>query len=139
MSPPRLFSSNFPILLGRIFLALAVMVSSLAWMPSAAQAAAQAAPQTETSANPKVQAWILGSRLYVDASRLPGDRVFNLRARRGSSGSWTKLTSVKSNRLGQITKSVWLPNSLTRSFRLQVCLKDKKTDRLFCTRARWLG
>jgi hypothetical protein len=139
MSHPRLFPSNFPILLGRIALALAVMLSSLAWLPSAAQAAAQPAPQAETSASPKVQAWILGSRLYVDASRLPGEHVFNLRARRGSSGSWTKLTSVKSNRQGEITKSVRLPNSLRQSFRLQVCLKDKKTDRVFCARARWLG
>jgi hypothetical protein len=35
-------------------------------------------------------------------------------------------------------KSVRLPNYLRRAFRLQVCLKDKQTDRLFCTRARRL-
>ena len=134
MSAPRLFPPNFLSLIGRILLTLVVLAGSLAWMPSSTQAA----PQTETSATPKVEAWIIGSRLYVEASRLPSDHVFNLRARRGSASSWTKLTRVRSTRFGEMNKSVRLPSYLMRFSRLQVCLKDRKTDRVYCTRARRL-
>ena len=134
MSAPRLFPPNFLALIGRILLVLVVLISSLAWLPPAVRAA----PQTETSAAPRVEAWIVGNRLYVEAIRLPRDHVFNLRARRGSASSWTKLSSVRSNRWGEMNKSVRLPSYLSRAFRLQVCLKDRKTDRLLCTRARRL-
>jgi len=116
---------------GRIVLILAVLTSSLAWIPSTAQAA----PQTETSAAPVIDAWIIGNRLYVEASNLPGKHVFNLRARRDSEEKWTKLSRVKSNRLGDLNKSLRLPNKLTQASRLQVCLKDKKAGQQYCARA----
>jgi hypothetical protein len=118
--------------IGRIVLVLAVVASSLAWIPSTTQAASEA----ETSAAPKVEAWIVGARLYVEANRLPRNHVFNLRARRGSASSWTRLGSGRSTRWGEMNKSVRLPSYLMRGFRLQVCLKDRSTDQLYCTRAR---
>ena len=134
MSAPRLFPPNFLSLIGRILLILVVLTSSLAWISSTTQAATQ----TETSVAPRVEAWIIGTRLYVEAIRLPRNHFFNLRARDSSNNDWTKLTRVKSNRRGELVKNVRLPGFLARADRLQVCLKDRKTDRLYCTRARRL-
>ena len=132
MFAPRLFPPNFLSRIGRMLLVLAVLTSSLAWMPSTAQAA----PQAEASAKPNIDGWIVGPRLYVEASGLPRSHSFNLRARRSSNNDWTKLTRVQSNRRGELVISVRLPSQLARADRLQVCLKDKKTDRVYCVKAR---
>ena len=132
MSAPRLFPINFIMMTSRILLVLVVLTSSLAWMPSTAQAA----PQTETSATPKVVAWIAGARLYVEARGLPRSHNFSLRARRTSDNDWIKLARVKSNRHGELVKNARLPSYLTRYDHLQVCLKDLRTDRSYCARSK---
>jgi hypothetical protein len=131
MSLARLYPHSIPTTLARIVLALAVLTSSLAWMPSAVQAA----PQTESSNAPVVDAWISGPRLYVEATGFQRRQTFVLRARHDSGDKWIKLTTVKSNRLGIMNKSARLPRELSRADRLQVCLKDKKTRQQYCVRA----
>lgn len=134
MSRLRLFPLNRG-LLGRLLLiltALTLLAGGLAWLPSTAQAA----PQTETSAAVVLRAWIVNRRLYVEASGLPRDHVFSLRARRNAQSDWTRLARVRANRYGELDKEVRLPSYLARAERLQVCLKDMDTDRLYCTRAR---
>ena len=131
MHAPRLFPLSSLMKVGRILLILAVFTSSLAWLPPAAQAA----PQTETSEKPKVDAWIVGDRLYVRAWDLPPNHAFTLRARRGSEEKWTKLTRVQANRWGVMNKNLRLPKKLAKAELLQVCLKDKKAGRQYCARA----
>ena len=127
----RLFPLNRRIA-GHILLVLVVLVTSLVWLPPVAQAA----PLEETSAKPNLEAWIVGSHLYIEASKLPRNHTFNLRARRNSYDSWTKLTRAQSNRNGILEKSARLPSYLARAERLHVCLKDTKNGRVYCTRAR---
>lgn len=140
MSLSRLFPLNCRItgrrITGHILLVLVVLVSSLAWLPPVAQAAPQAASHEETSAKPILEAWIVGSNVYIEASKLPRNHTFNLRARRNSYDSWTKLTRAQSNRNGILVKSARLPSYLARAERLHVCLKDTKNGRVYCTRAR---
>lgn len=131
MSLMRLFPLDRRVA-GRILLAIVVLASSLAWLPLAAQAA----PQEETTATPRLEAWIIGTRVYVEATKLPSNHAFNLRARRHTYDSWTKLVNVRANRQGVLAKSVRLPSYLARADRLNVCLKDKANGRLYCTRAR---
>jgi hypothetical protein len=131
MPAPQLFPLNFRRKIGRFLLVLLVLTSSLAWVPLAAQAA----PKTETSAAPLVDAWISGNRLNIEAHELPRNQVFVLRARRASEERWTKLTRLQSNRWGEVNKSLRLPHELTKASRLQVCLKDKKSGEAYCARA----
>jgi hypothetical protein len=131
MHASHLFPLNFLMKVGRILLLLAVLTSSLAWLPPAAQAA----PQTEVNAAAHMDAWIIGNRLYIDAWDLPRNQAFTVRARRYSDDKWTKLTRVQSNRLGDLYKSVRLPGALSRADRIQVCLKNKKGKQQYCARA----
>jgi len=126
----RLFPLNSPMMMfARILLVLAVLMSSLVWLTLTAQAA----PQTETSDTPRVEAWMIGNRLYVESNDLPRNQVFTLRARRASEERWTKLTRVQANRWGVLNKSVRLSGTLAKANRLQVCLKDKRASRQYCT------
>ena len=131
MPAPRLFPLNFRTMIGRFLLVLLVLTSSLAWVPLAVQAA----PKTDTSAAPFVDAWISGNQLNIKAHELPRNTVFVLRARRPSEERWTKLTRVQSNGWGDVNKSLRLPRQLTKASRLQVCLKDKKSGEAYCARA----
>lgn len=123
------FSPQFA---GRIVLALVVLLASLAWTSPAAQAA----PQPETGAAPRLQAWIEGNQLHLAAARLPRNHIYFVRVRRTSLDSWVRLTRVRANQQGVVQKIVRLPSYLRRAERLNVCLKDVATGRTFCTRAR---
>jgi hypothetical protein len=116
---------------GRILMVLLVLTSSLAWLPMAAQAA----PKTAPSASPKLDTWIIGDRLYVEAWDLQRYNALVLRVRRGSEEKWTKLTSLQANRWGELNKSVRLPSKMRKVDNLQVCLKDKKAGQQYCARA----
>ena len=132
MSLLHSFSLNFRTLI-RLMLALAVLVSSLAWLP-----AVQAAPQEKPSAAVQMYAVMDGSRLYVDAVGLPRLHSFSLRVRFLSSDPWTKLKNVDSDRDGELVTSALLPSSFKRADRVQVCLKDRETGKKYCTYARRL-
>jgi hypothetical protein len=115
---------------GQLLLALAVLLGSLAWQP----AAVQAAPQQETAAKVKLNAWIVGSRLYIDAQNLPGKQYFVVRVRSFTNSDWVRLGRIKSTRQGDAAAGFRLPNYLHRYDRLQVCLKSASTDKTYCTR-----
>jgi hypothetical protein len=117
---------------GRFILALLVLVSSLAWLPPAAQAA----PLAETSAKVELNARIDGQRLYLAPSGLPRNHIFTVRARWHSYDSWVRIGRVAANRNGALHKDIRLPGYLARAYRLNVCLKDVVTGRTYCTRAR---
>ena len=123
------FSPQFA---GRFLLALLVLVSSLAWLPPAVQAA----PQADTRPGVRLSAWMDGSQLYITALGLRRNHIYILRARRTSIDSYVRLTRVKSTRQGVVHKVVRLPSYLARADRLNVCLKDIATGRTYCTRAR---
>jgi hypothetical protein len=120
--------------LGRLLLALALLAGSLAWLSPAAQAA----PQEKPGAAVQMYAVVDGSRLYVDAVGLPRLHYFSLRVRLSSADPWTKLKNVSSDRAGELVTSASLPSAFKRADRVQVCLKDKETDKKYCTEARRL-
>ena len=132
MSLLRLFPLNRRVA-GSLLLILALLASSLAWVSPAVQAA----PQQQAN-RPRVvlNAWIAGSHLYVKASNLPARHTFVLRARLASEHSWTKLARLQANNRGVLDTSVRLTSHLAQADRLKVCLKDVRTNRLFCTKAR---
>lgn len=117
---------------GRIILALAVLLSSLAWLPPAAQVA----PSAEAGAAVQLRAHLDGQRLFIAASGLPRNHIFTVRARWHSYDSWVRLGRVTADRYGDLQKSIRLPSYLARANRLSVCLKDVTTGRTYCTRAR---
>lgn len=119
---------------GRVLLVMVVLAASLAWLPPAVQAA----PQPETNATPRLQAWIEGNQLHLTAARLPRNHIYFVRVRRTSLDSWVRLARVRSTRQGMVEKVVRLPSYLRRAERLNVCLKDVVSGRSFCTRARRL-
>jgi hypothetical protein len=123
---------------GRFILALLVLVSSLAWLPPAAQAAplAETSAAKAVSAAVELNARIDGQRLYLAASGLPRNHIFTVRARWHSYDSWVRIARVASNRNGALQKNIRLPSYLARAYRLNVCLKDVVTGRTYCTRAR---
>jgi hypothetical protein len=126
------FRFNFRTIAVRVLLIAAVLLTgSLAWLSPAAHAAPQHAP----NASPKMDTWIIGDRLYVEAWDLQRYQALNLRVRRGSEEKWTKLTELQTNRWGELNKNVRLPNKMTKVDNLQVCLKDKKTGQQYCSKA----
>lgn len=117
---------------GQVILALVVIVASLAWWPPAVQAA----PAQEARRVVRLYTWISGNILYIDADGLPGRHTFVVRVQNSATSSWVRLGRVKATRQGVVEEDFKLPSYLSRSVRLQVCLKSVITNRLYCSRAR---
>lgn len=129
MSASRSLPSSLKIA-GQLLLVLAVLLGSLAWQP----VAVQAAPRQETAARVKLNAWIVGATLYIDAQGLPGKQYFIVRVKSYSDSDWVRLGRIKSTRQGDAVAGLRLPNYLRRYDRLQVCLKSASSSKIYCTR-----
>lgn len=128
-----------------LLLALAVIASSVAWMPFPA---AQTDPEKDDPTTEQSKKWppqyrhgrisarLIGSDLILLGDNLPPNHSFFVKVRRNGRSSWQRLGVSYSDRDGDLDDRYILPQKARKMQSVQVCLKDVLTNRAYCMTAR---
>jgi hypothetical protein len=75
---------------------------------------------------------IYGTRLFLTGSGFANKTAVVVKARIADSGAWYRLGVVKVGSSGSFKTVYTLPKGLQNKLFVKVCLKDQRTDALFC-------
>jgi hypothetical protein len=110
-------------------LALALVLSSISWLPG------HAAPAQERSASSHFKARLVGTDLIIDGDNFRDQHAFFVKARRQIGYRWARLGAVTTGNDDRLHGRYPLTKELRKAQSVRVCLKDIYTDEVFCTYA----